>query len=1092
MEKIYDNLNPDQRLAVDTIEGPVLVLAGPGTGKTQLLSARVMKILETTDTLPQNILCLTFTDTGAENMRNRLQKIIGEQAFKVNIFTFHGLAQDLINSNREYFADYNFDQVADEISKHQIIEDARANLSYKNQLFYTDAKAILGLISKLKQADLEPDDLEALLEQDEQAFAAAEAQVEILAETAGRQALAKILPIYQQVNQTLAEFETPTNSLKVINQRLAEALLEATEENSTKPLTAWRSDYFKKSTTDQYIFKDQSKLAKLRLVSQLYRIYQQQLAERGLYDFDDMIISLINALETNIDFRYSLQEKYQYILADEYQDTNPAQARIIELLGDNPVNENRPNIMVVGDDDQAIYAFQGADYSNMQQFIERWSDVKLINLTINYRSHADVLAFAANIAGQIENRVQPADDQKFTKQIVAHQDVSQSCQIERINFKSQAAERQFIAQSIKKLLNSGVKPSQIAVLAPKHHLLVSQAGFLQAENIPISYEQQSNILDLPIVDQLVTWAETILAADQPNQVNPLFAKLISFDFWQIKTLTIWRFLAAFKQARVDGLIDFALNSAEDFPEINQLAQMIIELNRQAVTANLTVMLNYLVGNQPVKINDQDWTSPLKNQVLTDDSSAAIELVTTLLILFEKLDDYAEQHLNDTTATLADLVTMIGHYRQLGTPINFTHPYSNSDQGVQLMTVFGAKGLEFEHVFLASLNQATWEKGRADSISLTPSLTYIRRNSQSRDDKLRLLFVAITRAKNHLYLTNHLYSNTGKPITNLSLLMEDESLSGHLPTKYQTIEQDESQAVDLQTLTTDWQSRYFQLTTSKKDYLLAKMANYRLSPSDLTAFIDLEYGGPDQFYLDRIIGFPGEEGSQLVLGSAIHKALEWINSQDDLRAWEKITSGSVKVATDFIAQAKSKLPPAEINQLIDYVEDLLPRYLEAQREFLTLPAEVEVSFYSENCRLGEADITGKIDRLEIDHKAKTIRIIDFKTSRPETKWGNIAKTHKYKLQLYFYKLLVDCSAKYAGYRVTGGQIEFIEPDPETKQFVRLELEFDPTEQQRIEQLAQAVFAKIKYIDIFQPDFQGNVIEQIQQFEDQLISEFNAQA
>lgn len=1090
MDQIYDKLNPDQKLAVDTIDGPVLVLAGPGTGKTQLLSARVMKILETTDTLPQNILCLTFTDTGAENMRQRLQKFIGEQAFKVNIFTFHGLAQEMIGSNRDYFGDYNFDQVADDISKYQLIESAKADLGYKHALSSIKAKSILDLISKFKQANFEPDDLESALDNDQQAFDQAEAALgDILSATAGNQKLAKVLPIYQQANQLLADIGDQTNSVQIANQHLAEALADADVTNSTKSLTAWRNRFFTKSKSNTFVFVDRAKINKLRLFAQIYRTYQQQLAERGLYDFDDMIISLINVLEDNIDFRYSLQEQYQFILADEYQDTNPSQARIIELLGDNPVNEGRPNIMVVGDDDQAIYAFQGADYSNMQQFIGRWRNVKLINLTTNYRSHADVLEFAAKIAGQIANRVQPLDDQNFTKQIVAHQASTEVCQIQRINFKSQAAERQFIAKTIKQLLDSGVAPAEIAVLAPKHALLTAQAGFLQAEAIPVSYEQKSNILDLPIVDQLVTWAEVILAADQPNLTNALFAKLISFDFWQIETLRIWRFLADFEQARTDSILTFALDSTNKYPKISQLAKVVIELNRQTDALSLNQMLDYLIGNRSLVVDGEDWTSPLKNQVLAADSSAAIELATALLILFDKLDEYAEQHLGDRVATLADLVAMVNHYRQLEAPINFTHPYAVNDQGVQLMTVFGAKGLEFEHVFLPSLNQATWQKTQTDKISLPPSLAHVRKDSRSDDDKLRLLFVAITRAKNHLYLTNHDYSNSGAAVKKLDYLMEDEELSSQLPAKYQSIKHNPAEAADLKALTTDWRSRHFEATTTAHDYLLAKMANYRLSPSDLTAFIDLEYGGPEAFYLNRIIGFPSQEGSQLLLGSAVHKALEWINSQTDFSDWTKITTDAVQILTQTISRAKVKFTADEIDSLIAYAEPLLANYLAAHQELLTRPADVEMSFYHENCRLGEADITGKIDRIEINSKDKTLRIIDFKTSKPETKWSNIAKTHNYRLQLYFYKILIECSTKYAGYRVMSGQIEFVEPDPATGEFVSLELEFDDSEQARIEQLAQAVFAKIKYIDIEQPDLPGSIFKQIKQFEQQLIDDFD---
>ena len=169
--KKFKQLNDEQRQAVEQIDGPVMVVAGPGTGKTQLLSMRVANILRTTDTLPSNILCLTFTEAAATNMTERLSTIIGADAYKVEINTFHGFGSSIINRFSEYF--YNGDeyQPADELTQGEIINDALAELEYNNPLRsmnqgrFVRQPQLLSLIKDLKGAALSPDELRQIMNQ---------------------------------------------------------------------------------------------------------------------------------------------------------------------------------------------------------------------------------------------------------------------------------------------------------------------------------------------------------------------------------------------------------------------------------------------------------------------------------------------------------------------------------------------------------------------------------------------------------------------------------------------------------------------------------------------------------------------------------------------------------------------------------------------------------------------------------------------------------------------------------------------------------------------------------------------------------------
>lgn len=172
----YDKLNIHQRQAVDSINGPLLVIAGPGTGKTELLSMRAAQILRQTDTLPSNILCLTFTDSGAVNMRERLRQIIGEDAYKVAIHTFHSFGTEIIATNRDYFFRGSEAQPVDELTQHQIMTelfsalDWRHPLSVKNGDNFVYLKDTLSVISECKRSGLTPDELRHILDSNQRIF----------------------------------------------------------------------------------------------------------------------------------------------------------------------------------------------------------------------------------------------------------------------------------------------------------------------------------------------------------------------------------------------------------------------------------------------------------------------------------------------------------------------------------------------------------------------------------------------------------------------------------------------------------------------------------------------------------------------------------------------------------------------------------------------------------------------------------------------------------------------------------------------------------------------------------------------------------
>jgi len=328
-EKAYKELNVQQREAVDCIEGPVMVIAGPGTGKTQILALRIARILTETDTAPEQVLALTFTESGATAMRERLHRYIGAAAYHVPIYTFHGLAGMVIREYPDAFPAIIGGRPASELEKVSLIEEILENTSIK-------------VLRPLGAPEY------------------------------------YIKPILSEIATLKREYITPDNLATIITHQ--EEVLAGTEKTHEKGAHKGkvRSEYQK---LEKNIIKNKELLY-------VYRAYNALLRERRLFDFDDMVVELVRALTEDEALLRDLQESYQYILADEHQDVNGSQNNILKLLASFHTS---PNIFVVGDEKQAIYRFQGASLENFLYFEDAFPGTKTIALTDNYRSGQTVL-----------------------------------------------------------------------------------------------------------------------------------------------------------------------------------------------------------------------------------------------------------------------------------------------------------------------------------------------------------------------------------------------------------------------------------------------------------------------------------------------------------------------------------------------------------------------------------------------------------------------------------------------------------------------------------------------------------------------------
>ena len=1102
MEKFktrYNKLNSAQKKAVDTIDGPLLVVAGPGTGKTELLSMRAANILRATDTLPENILCLTFTDSGANAMRARLASIIGTDAYKVAIQTFHSFGTEIINHHSEYFyrgADFS---PADEVATYSILTDIFEELGYNNPLAskmngdFTHLRDTAQVISELKQAGLSSSELLQIIDSNEKLLDTIEPELAaIFANRISKTTIALLPPIANKIAELPAPQLPPAIAplADALALSMARAFDEAVASGKTTPITAWRNAWLEKDARGEFVFKDRKRHAKLHAVAPIYDQYLAEMRQAELFDYDDMILNVVQAIEQYPDLRFNLQERYQYIMVDEFQDTNLAQLRILFNLTDTP-HGDAPNIMAVGDDDQAIYSFQGADVGNIHRFRKRYPDHASVVLTDNYRSSQTILDRAREIITQASGRLETSMD--INKQLQAHTNDANS-QVTLSALPSRQEEFAWIAESIQKNITDGIKPSEIAVIARRHSDLIALLPYLNHAGIAVNYERRDNVLDDERVQLLELMARICvdIAAGEHDEANSLLPELVAQPMFGFDSEAIWRLSLQAYRNRTNWL-EAMLAS----PTFQPLAKWLLDRAKASLTEPLETFLDTLIGvpqnytanddtdddnddndaaRKPTKPHRKAFISPFYQYYFNSDIlGSSPDTYLTALEALQTLRGKLREGAPDSTLLASDFLTLIDTYRQLNIPVvSIRRASEGAQHAVNLMSAHKSKGLEFDTVYVINSIDSMWGervRSRSRLIGYPENLT-ISPNADSYDERIRLYFVAMTRAKRQLYLSYARSDDTAKDTLKASFLAG---------TNLQEIDRQPSSDTTL-TVQSEiaWHDRLTApISRTMKELLAPTLENYKLSVTHLNNFIDITRGGPQGFLMNNLLRFPQAKSANATYGTLIHTVLQHAHSH-------LAASGTRKPIEDITGEFirllhQQNLSDADLALYSKRGIEALEAFLSAKYDTFKPSQKPELSFAGQGVVLGQARLTGSLDLVDIDNQ--TITVTDYKTGKPSTSWTGKSdyekiKLHKYRQQLMFYELLCANSRDYAKYDFGGAVLQFVEPDSRGD-ICQLDDRFSRDELADFQRLIAAIWRcittlELPPIDNFEQNYKGILV------------------
>ncbi|MBK8703552.1 MAG: ATP-dependent helicase [Saprospiraceae bacterium] len=965
-ERELARLNPAQREAVTHIEGPVLVLAGPGTGKTHVLAARIGRILQETDAQAANILCLTFTDAGVHAMRERLLQWIGPEGHRVHIFTFHSFCNSVIQDNLEYFGRSDLEPLSDlervDIIR-QLLDDLDANHALRRRQsdpYFYEAH-LHDLFRRMKAENW-------------------------TAELIDRQ-----IDAYLDSLPFRKEFIYQTNTRQAKKGDPKQAKIDEIRE----------------------------KMERLRAAAHLFPPYTQALLQARRYDYEDMILWVLKAFKENEALLRTYQEQYLYLLVDEYQDTNGAQNEVLQQLISY---WDSPNIFIVGDDDQSIFEFQGARLKNLTDFFEQYRhEIKLVTLTDNYRSSQHILdtseALIAHNEKRVVNNLQAGD---VSKSLLARHDMFADSDIlpHMVCYANRLQEDADIVAQIEQLHLNGFPLEEVAVIYAKHKQARRLIALLEKKGIPYNTRRRVNILDLPLIAtlrQMMEYAQAELS--RPYSGEYLLFRILHVDFVgclpaDIAKLSAW----------LSGLTDkTAPHWREVIGDEKLLGQL--PLQQTAALLRLSAWLEQLLADL-VNMPLASWLERLINRSGLLDHVLhhpdKVWLLQVLSTFFEFVRTESDKHPRLSLRRLLEVLHRMDDNR-LAIELNKNVTAAG---GVNLVTAHSAKGLEFQYVFVIDCVKDQWEpqrRGNSYRFTLPDTLTFSG-EEDALEARRRLFYVAMTRAKAHLHLS---YSRSDANESPLARAVFIDELAA--ATSREALEKVVPPAVVLEA---QWlqllEAETPRLPEQEKAEIDALLEGFTLSVSALNRFLRC----PLSFYYENVLRTPVLQSEAASYGIAVHQALQRVfdrmtASYDKHFPQEEEFVGFFEHAME---QQRGYFGARDWERRLQWGRRHLPAFY--RQYVLLAYKRVRVELNIRRVEVEGVPLSGVIDKVELHDGLRTVVVDyktgrpDASRWRPPTDKSPHGGT--YWRQLVFYKLLYEAYDP-GSRRVEAGQIVCLDPD-----------------------------------------------------------------
>jgi DNA helicase-2/ATP-dependent DNA helicase PcrA len=1022
-EKYYNQLNPEQQAAVDAIEGPVMTIAGAGTGKTQILAVRIAKILLETQIDPFNILCLTFTDAGVTAMRKRLIEIIGPTAYHIKISTFHGFCNEVIKDNPEEFLfRREFDQI-DDLEKIELLREIIDDLGVRSPIRphgepYHYQYDLESRIKDLKKENFTPEKFTESLREIEhflqEFFPLLEGFINI-----------KGSPKEEEINAV-----TPENIFAQINlpspTRLQQSYLNFYQNlwnNYQNSLTgekrpdSTRRTAFKKNLKD-ILTNLQKDLPKQQELSKAYAFYQEKMHARARYDYEDMILLVSQKFHASPELLTKYQELYQYILVDEYQDTNSAQNQTVELLGSY---FDSPNIFVVGDDDQSIYRFQGASMENIIDFHKRHpAQLKLITLVKNYRSQQTILDAAGEIIKNNQTRI--ATYLPEINKDLQSQTTIPTHPVELAVYQSENNENYGVARAIQDLINSGVKASEIAVLYRNHRDAEDLLELMLKLKIPYEIKAGQDILKDLEIGKLIQLFQLI---ENPN-ANDLLSQSLFLNFLKIDKHDVLRLSHYYFAQRLEKQ-GYSLFNILNLPEklkdagltdpkrLRKFAQKIADWKEASLNSTLNQFFE-------IVLKESHYLEYLF------ESKQKLEAFNRLNTLFKEVKNLTRKN---HAVTITEFLQQLKLRQENRLKLN-EEPLQSSQEAVQMLTAHGSKGLEYQHVFIIKCTHNIWGKAvNRDKIrlpkGLIKSLITDDRLEQEEDER-RLFYVALTRAKQQVHLSFAKFSSEqNKQKEAIASLFINE-----IPAeKITTIDTTEIENQALQHFETLFFSQPEEDFTEKENNFIKQLAEQHvISPTSLNNYLIC----PRRFLYQNLFRLPQAKSPSASMGTAIHAALDHY-----FRQYKKTR---IKPPAELLTLKykyfleKELLTDKDYRERLEIGQNILKDYYQECSEKFEANTISEYNFYDHGVNIDGIRLSGKIDKITFAPLDPTnpeglqqAIVSDFKTGNVDRAKAKLKHGEDYWRQVIFYKILCDYSPKFKiefrNAKMQIGQIEFLE-------------------------------------------------------------------